>query len=169
MNHIKNEGNNTQNLSQYFTAFDWFDTKLYQSYLCLLSAWRKYHGTVCYQTSLSSSSSWSQPLEGVFSPWKSETWQVRIPLPGPPKPVVKHLPAGHWIQYHLSSRVCKLQKIPKCEVHTVTLPLPAIAGQVSGLYKWILYTAESNPFSIRSFIIALPLIFSGHLSKLHHI
>lgn len=49
--------------------------------------------------------------------------------------------------------VCKLQKIPKCEVHTVTLPLPAIAGQVSGLCKWILYTAESNPFSIRSFIM----------------
>ena len=51
----------------------------YQSCLHLLSAWRKCYGLVCYSASLPSSSSCSQPLGGISSPWKSEMRQVRIP------------------------------------------------------------------------------------------
>ena len=141
----------------------------YQGCLHLLSAWRKCCGLVCYSASLPNSSSCSQPLGGISSSWKSEMWQVRIPPTQPPEPVVKHLPAGHWIQYHLSSWVCKLQENPKCEVHTVTLPLLVSAGQITGLYKWILYAVEGNPFSIRSFILVFLPIFSGHLSSLQRI
>ena len=101
----------------------------YQGCLHLLSAWRNCYGLVCYSASLPRSSSCSQPLGGISSPWKSEMWQIRIPPTQPPEPVVKHLPAGHWIQYHLSNWVCKLQENPKCEVHTVTLPYLSLLGK----------------------------------------
>ena len=101
----------------------------YQGCLHLLSAWRNCYGRVCYSASLPNSSSCSQPLGGISSPWKSEKWQIRIPPTQPPEPVVKHLPAGHWIQYHLSNWVCKLQENPKCEVHTVTLPYLSLLGK----------------------------------------
>lgn len=84
----------------------------------------------------------------------------------PPLPHSQHITyqkiAGH-------NTVCLVEPAAFRKVPAVTPPALGIAGQISGLYKRILYAAESCPFCIWSFIIVLWPIFGGHFSRLHHI
>ena len=75
-------------------------------------------------------SHWGEYLHhGNLKCGKSES-----PPTQPPEPVVKHFQ-----QVSGYNSICLVesanQENPKCEVHTVTLPLFVSAGQITGVYK----------------------------------